>query len=68
MGARVAENGAFYVYSAFMLVYATQKVRMDRSIVLNGLLIASAIELVAIPCSVRSPIASGGGLYISLGP
>jgi metabolite-proton symporter len=49
MGARVAENGAFYVYSTFLLVYATQKVGMDRSIVLNGLLIASAVELVAIP-------------------
>jgi metabolite-proton symporter len=49
MGARVAENGAFYVYSTFMLVYATQKVAMDRSIVLNGLLVASALELVAIP-------------------
>jgi metabolite-proton symporter len=49
MGARVAENGAFYVYSTFMLVYATQKVAMDRSVVLNGLLIASAVELVAIP-------------------
>jgi metabolite-proton symporter len=49
MGARVAENGAFYIYSTFLLVYATQKVDMDRSIVLNGLLIASAVELVAIP-------------------
>lgn len=49
MGARVAENGAFYVYSTFMLVYATQKVAIDRSVVLNGLLIASAVELVAIP-------------------
>ncbi len=49
MGARIAENGAFYVYSAFMLVYATQKVGLDRSVVLNGLLIASAVELVAIP-------------------
>ena len=49
MGARVAENGAFYVYSTFMLVYATQKVAMDRGIVLNGLLMASAIELAAIP-------------------
>jgi MFS family permease len=49
MGARVAENGSFYIYSTFLLVYATQKVNMDRSVVLNGLLIASAIELVAIP-------------------
>jgi metabolite-proton symporter len=49
MGARIAENGSFYVYSVFLLLYATQKVRMDRSIVLEGILIASALELVAIP-------------------
>src|SRR5688572_10378072 len=28
MGARFAENGAFYIYSAFVLTYATQHVRM----------------------------------------
>jgi metabolite-proton symporter len=49
MGARLAENGAFYVYSVFVLLYATEKVGMDRSIVLNGILVASACELVAIP-------------------
>jgi MFS transporter, MHS family, shikimate and dehydroshikimate transport protein len=49
MGARLAENGAFYIYSVFALVYATQVVRMDRSIVLNGILIASALELPMIP-------------------
>jgi MFS transporter, MHS family, shikimate and dehydroshikimate transport protein len=49
MGARLAENGAFYIYSVFALVYATQVVHMDRSIVLYGILIASAIELPIIP-------------------
>ena len=29
MGARFAENGAFYIYSVFVLVYATQHVHMD---------------------------------------
>ena len=28
MGARFAENGAFYIYSVFVLVYATQHVKM----------------------------------------
>src|SRR5262249_55557947 len=36
MGARLAENGAFYVYTVFSLVYATQKVHLDRQVVLNG--------------------------------
>jgi MHS family shikimate/dehydroshikimate transporter-like MFS transporter len=49
MGARFAENGTFYIYSVFVLVYATQEVKMDRQIVLNGMLVAAACELVAIP-------------------
>jgi metabolite-proton symporter len=49
MGARLAENGAFYIYSVFVLVYATQHVRMERTSVLNGILFASALELPAIP-------------------
>src|SRR5262245_5753359 len=49
MGARLAENGAFYVYTVFSLVYVTQKVGLARQTVLNGILIASACELLAIP-------------------
>jgi MHS family shikimate/dehydroshikimate transporter-like MFS transporter len=49
MGARLAENGAFYVYTVFVLVYGTQKVGMDRQTVLNGVLIAAACAVFAIP-------------------
>ena len=49
MGARYAENGSFYIYSSFVLVYATQHVHMAQTVVLNGILIASAIELPVIP-------------------
>ena len=49
MGARLAENGAFYLYTTFALVYAVQHVHIDRNIVLWGIIIGSAIELVAIP-------------------
>ncbi len=49
MGARIAENGAFYIYSVFVLVYATQQVKMDQQIVLNGILLGAACELAAIP-------------------
>jgi len=48
-GARCAENGAFYIYSAFMLVYATQQVGISRNIPLNGIMIASALEFIAVP-------------------
>jgi MHS family shikimate/dehydroshikimate transporter-like MFS transporter len=49
MGARFAENGAFYIYSVFVLTYATQQVKMSQQIVLNGILIGAGIELLAIP-------------------
>jgi MFS transporter, MHS family, shikimate and dehydroshikimate transport protein len=49
IGARLAENGAFYIYTVFVLVYGTQKVGIDRQTVLNGILIAAACAIVAIP-------------------
>jgi MFS family permease len=49
IGARFAENGAFYIYSAFVLTYATQQVQIDRQMVLNGILLAAGLELAAIP-------------------
>ena len=49
MGARFAENGAFYIFSVFVLTYATQRAKIDQQIVLTGILIGAAAELVAIP-------------------
>ena len=49
MGARLAENGAFYIYTVFILIYGTQHVGMDRNIVLTGIMVAAALELAAIP-------------------
>jgi metabolite-proton symporter len=49
MGARFAENGAFYVFSVFVLTYATQAAKIDRQIVLNAMLIGATVELAAIP-------------------
>jgi metabolite-proton symporter len=48
-GARFAENGAFYIYSVFMLVYGTQKVGLDRQTILDGILVASAVAMFTIP-------------------
>ena len=42
MGARFAENGAFYIYSVFVLDYATQHVKMPQQMVLNAILIGAA--------------------------
>jgi metabolite-proton symporter len=49
MGARIAENGAFYLYTVFVLVYTVQYVGMDRNDVLRALMIAAAIEVAVLP-------------------
>jgi metabolite-proton symporter len=49
MGLRVAENGAFNVFSVFVLTYITEQLGLSRSIALTGVLIASAFEIVTIP-------------------
>jgi MFS transporter, MHS family, shikimate and dehydroshikimate transport protein len=49
IGARLVENGAFYIYTVFVLVYGTQKVGIDRPTLLNGILLAAGCLLVAIP-------------------
>jgi metabolite-proton symporter len=50
MGARVAENGAFYLYTVFILTYATQpQIGFSRSPVLNAIALTAIIEIFAIP-------------------
>jgi MFS family permease len=49
IGARIAENGAFYLYSVFALTYATAHVHMDRTVVLDGIMLAAAMEIGLIP-------------------
>jgi len=48
-GARMAENASFYIYSAFVLVYATRVLKLDRDHILSAVLVASLVELGAIP-------------------
>jgi MFS transporter, MHS family, shikimate and dehydroshikimate transport protein len=47
MGARFAENGIFYIYTVFVLAYATQQLQVPQSIILTGVLIAAVFELFA---------------------
>jgi MHS family shikimate/dehydroshikimate transporter-like MFS transporter len=50
MGARIAENGAFYLYSVFVLTYATLPgIGFSRSEALKALAIAAFIQLFTIP-------------------
>jgi MFS transporter, MHS family, shikimate and dehydroshikimate transport protein len=50
MGARIAENGAFYIYTVFILTYATQpRIGLSRGAVLTAVALAAIGEMVAIP-------------------
>ncbi|MBX9788918.1 MAG: MHS family MFS transporter [Pirellulales bacterium] len=49
MGARMAENACFYIFTVFVLSYATDYLHVPRSTILNGVLLASAIEFFVIP-------------------
>ncbi len=49
MGARFAENACFYIFSVFVLSYATKYIGLEKRTVLAGVWIAAAIQIVAIP-------------------
>lgn len=49
MGARFAENGFFYIITTFVLSYGTERLGLPRTTFLNGVLVAMAVHLVAIP-------------------
>ncbi|MHC4402237.1 MAG: MFS transporter [Planctomycetota bacterium] len=49
MGARFAENGCFYIFTVFLLTYATVELGLARTTILNGVLIASAVQFFVIP-------------------
>jgi MHS family shikimate/dehydroshikimate transporter-like MFS transporter len=70
MGLRVAENGSFYIFSVFVLAYATEQLGLPRSMILNGVLIAAAIEIFTIPAFGalsdkvgRRPVYMGGAVF-----
>ena len=73
MGARLAENGVFYIYSVFVLVYVTEQLKLPRSVALNGVLLATIGELISIPAFGalsdrigRRPVYMGGAAFSAL--
>ena len=73
MGARLAENGVFYIYSVFVLVYVTEQLKLPRSVALNGVLLATVGELISIPAFGalsdrigRRPVYMGGAAFSAL--
>src|SRR5918997_1694558 len=49
VGARVASDGSFYVFTIFILDYATKTLGLERWVILLGIAVASAIEIFTIP-------------------
>lgn len=49
MGARFSENAGYYIITAFVLTYVGTYLELDRGLVLNALLIASAVHFFCIP-------------------
>ena len=49
MGARCGENASFYVITVFVLIYATDILKLPKSTILNAVLIGSAVQFFVIP-------------------
>jgi MHS family shikimate/dehydroshikimate transporter-like MFS transporter len=49
MGMRIAENGTFYILTAFVLTYIVEEVGLEQGTGLTGVIIAAAIGLLTIP-------------------
>jgi MHS family shikimate/dehydroshikimate transporter-like MFS transporter len=49
MGMRVAENGTFYILTAFVLTYVVEELDLEQNTGLTGVIIASIIGLFTIP-------------------
>jgi metabolite-proton symporter len=72
MGARFAENAFFYIFTVVVLSYAKNQLQLPQNIVLNGVLIASAVQFCAVPLFGalsdrvgRRPVYLGGTLFLA---
>jgi metabolite-proton symporter len=70
MGMRFAQNVIFYIYSVFVLSYGETHLGYPRSVMLRGVMIASALGLLAIPFWShlsdrigRRPVYLGGAVF-----
>ena len=73
IGARFAENVCFYIFTVFAITYATQQLGLSKQTILNGIWIAAAVQLVAIPLSGivsdrvgRRPVYLAGAVFLML--
>ncbi len=73
MGARFAENACFYIFSLWVLAYATKNLGVEKQTVLLGVWIAAAVQIFAIPGFGllsdrlgRRPVYLAGALFVAL--
>ena len=73
MGARFAENGCFYIFTVFVLTYATEQLKLQKETVLGAVLFASGVQFFLIPLFGllsdrigRRPVYIGGAIGLAL--
>ena len=73
MGARFAENAFFYIFTVFVLTYATKQLDLPKATILHGVLLGSVVQFVCIPCFGalsdhvgRRPVYLGGAVFLAL--
>ena len=73
MGARFAENAFFYIFTVFVLTYATKQLDLPKATILNGVLLGSVVQFICIPCFGalsdhvgRRPVYLGGAIFLAL--
>jgi len=73
MGARFAENACFYIFSVWVLAYATKNLGVEKQTVLLGVWIAAAVQIFAIPGFGllsdrvgRRPVYLAGTLFVAM--
>jgi len=70
IGARMAENGLGFLFPVFALSYMTQQLHLPRTMVLQGNMLAYAVQLLTLPLFAalsdrigRRPVYMGGALF-----
>ncbi|WHZ00894.1 MFS transporter [Neobacillus sp. YX16] len=73
MGARFAESGTYFIFSMFVLTYTTTQLGLPRSVAVSGVMIATILEVIAIPLFGRlsdkigrRPVYMGGAIFTAL--
>ena len=73
LGARLAENGLGYLFPVFALSYMTQQLHLPKAMILQGNMLAYAVQLLAIPLFAmlsdrigRRPVYMGGAIFSAL--